>query len=95
MYKPRTGPEESLYLGAELFHLLRELAEGYQLGDVSSDDTFTNISIFTRRLLREDDGRLLAWSPTDEETVYVAAIEEAGGEAESRQILTLSRLKED
>lgn len=95
VYQPRTGPEESLYLGAELFHLLRELAEGYQLGDVSSDDTFTNISIFTRRLLREDDGRLLAWSPTDEETVYVAAIEEAGGEAESRQILTLSRLKED
>lgn len=92
VYTPRTGPEESLYLGAELFHLLLELAAGYQLGDVSSDDTFANISIFTKRLLREDDGRLLAWSPTDEETVYMVSIEKAGIGTESRQDLTLSRL---
>jgi serine/threonine protein kinase len=93
VYSPRTGPEESLSLGAELFHLLLELAAGYQLGDVSSDDTFANISIFTKRLLREDDGRLLAWSPTDEETVYMVSIEKAGEGAETRQVLTLSRLQ--
>jgi serine/threonine protein kinase len=92
VYTPRTGPEESLYLGAELFHLLLELAAGFQLGDVASDDTFNNISIFTKRLLREDDGRLLAWSPTDEETVYVVSIEKTGSDTESRQVLTLSRL---
>ncbi|MFM7167679.1 MAG: protein kinase domain-containing protein [Planctomycetaceae bacterium] len=95
VYQPHMGPEESLYLGAELFHLLLQLEAGYQLGDVSSDDTFTNISIFTKRLLREDDGRLLAWSPTDEETVYVVAIEKTGSDGEYRQVLTLSRLTEE
>jgi hypothetical protein len=95
VYTPRSGPEESLYLGAELFHLLLELAAGFQLGDVSSDDTFANISIFTKRLLREDDGRLLAWSPTDEEAVYVVSIVKNGNDAESRQVLTLSRLTGD
>ena len=41
IYRYRNGrDEERLGLGAELFHLLLELAEGYQLGDVSTDDTF-------------------------------------------------------
>ena len=39
----------------ELFHLLLELAEGYQLGDASTNDTFTNLSLFVQRLVREDE----------------------------------------
>ena len=31
VYRYRNGDEESLRLGAELFHLLLELADGYQL----------------------------------------------------------------
>jgi hypothetical protein len=55
--------EECLALGAELFHLLLELADGYQLGDVSTDDTFAHLSIFVQRLVREDERELLAWNP--------------------------------
>src|SRR5207244_5243492 len=51
--------EEQLRLGAELFHLLLELADGYQLGDVSTDDTFAHLSIFVQRLVREDERELL------------------------------------
>lgn len=62
--------EERLRLGAELFHLLLELAEGYQLGDVSTDDTFALLSIFVQRLVREDERELLAWNPMQDETIY-------------------------
>lgn len=62
--------EERLRLGAQLFHLLLELEGGYQLGDVSSDDTFAHLSIFIQRLVREDEHELLAWSPMQDETIY-------------------------
>ncbi len=62
--------EERLQLGAELFHLLLELADGYQLGDVSTDDTFAHLSIFVQRLVREDERGLLAWNPMQDEAVY-------------------------
>ena len=42
-------------MGAELFHLLLELSDGYQMGDVSTEDTFAHLSIFVQRLVREDD----------------------------------------
>ena len=61
--------EERLRLGAELFHLLLELSEGYQLGDASTDDTFAHLSIFVQRLEREDDRRLLAWNPMREDAI--------------------------
>ena len=35
IYRYRDGREERLRLGADLFHLLLELSDGYQLGDVS------------------------------------------------------------
>jgi hypothetical protein len=57
-------------LGADLFHLLLELADGYQLGDVSTDDTFAHLSIFVQRLVREDERELLAWNPMQDETLY-------------------------
>jgi hypothetical protein len=60
-------------LGADLFHLLLQLADGYQLGDVSTDDTFANLSIFVQRLVREDERELLAWNPMQDERVYRAS----------------------
>ena len=69
-YRYRDGRKERLRLGAELFHLLLELSEGYQLGDVSTDDTFAHLSIFVQRLVREDDRTVFAWNhccPTKKE----------------------------
>lgn len=61
---------EVLELGAELFHLLLELSDGYQLGDVSTDDTFAHLSIFVQRLIREDERELFAWSPMRDDSIY-------------------------
>jgi serine/threonine protein kinase len=75
IYQYRDGNEERLLLGAELFHLLLELAEGYQLGDVSTDDTFAHLSIFVQRLVRENERELLAWNPMQDDQHYrVAAV---------------------
>jgi len=71
VYRYRNGQdEERLRLGAELFHLLLELADGYQLGDVSTDDTFAHVSIFVQRLVREDERELLAWNPMQDDIIY-------------------------
>ena len=70
VYRYRDGREERLRLGADLFHLLLELSDGYQLGDVATDDTFAHLSIFVQRLVREDDRTMLAWNPMREETIY-------------------------
>ena len=56
-----------------MFHVLRELSEGYQLGDVSTDDTFAQLSIFVQRLVREDDRRVLAWNPIKDDAIYEIA----------------------
>ena len=82
LYSYRDGREERLRLGAELFHLLLELAEGYQLGDVSTDDTFAHLSIFVQRLIREDDRRVLARNPMQDEALYEVSakiVEDAEG----------------
>ena len=71
LYHYRNGHiTEKLCLGAELFHLLLELADGYQLGDISTDDTFAHLSIFVQRLVREDERELLAWNPMNDEAIY-------------------------
>jgi len=70
IYQYRGGDEEHLRLGAELFHLLLELSDGYQLGDVSTDDTFAHLSIFVQRLIREDERELLAWNPIRDDILY-------------------------
>jgi serine/threonine protein kinase len=82
--------EERLRLGAELFHLLLELADGYQLGDVSTDDTFAHLSIFVQRLVREDERELLAWNPMQDEAIYQvsAAIRETESGPQQRMIIT-------
>ncbi len=70
IYRYGDGREERLRLGAELFHLLLELSNGYQLGDVSTDDAFAHLSIFVQRLVRENDRKIFAWNPMQDETIY-------------------------
>ncbi len=70
IYRYRSGMTETLHMGAELFHLLLELSDGYQLGDVSTDDTFAQLSIFVQRLAREDEREILAWNPIGEDSVF-------------------------
>ncbi len=86
----RDGKQERLRLGAELFHMLLELADGYQLGDVSTDDTFSHLSIFVQRLVREDERELLAWNPMQDEQVYQvsAVVSQAKKGAVQRMVLT-------
>ena len=75
IYRCRDGREERLRMGAELFHLLLELSDGYQMGDVSTDDTFAHLSIFVQRLVQEDDHEIFAWNPMQDETIYKASAE--------------------
>ena len=70
IYRYRDGREERLRLGADLFHLLLELSDGYQLGDISTDDTFAHLSIFVQRLVREDDRKVLAWNPMQDDAIF-------------------------
>ena len=95
IYRYRDGREERLRLGADLFHLLLELSEGYQLGDVSTDDTFAHLSIFVQRLVREDDRRVLAWNPMQDEAIYevAAKIVEGAGVGVQQQMI-IRRLEE-
>ena len=81
--------EERLRLGADLFHLLLELSEGYQLGDASTDDTFAHLSIFVQRLEREDDRRLLAWNPMREDAIHEIAAESGLGDGPQRLVIRL------
>ena len=95
IYKFRNGAEESLRLGAELFSLLLELSEGFQLGDVSTDDTFAHLSIFVQRLVREDDRRIMAWNPIQDERIFdVSAAIFHGDAVGVQQLLTIRGLEE-
>ena len=79
VYRYKDGKTERLSMGADLFHLLLELGKGYQLGDISSDDVFAQLSIFVQRLVREDDRRLLAWNPMKENAIYEIEAKEKSG----------------
>jgi serine/threonine protein kinase len=61
---------EELVLNTELFNILMDLREGYQMVNATSDDTFANLAIFTQRLAQEDQRTLYAWNPVHERTVY-------------------------
>lgn len=90
------GRMERLRLGADLFHRLLELGEGYQLGDVSTDDTFANLSIFLRRLLREDDRELMAWNPIRDDATYrIEAVIREKRTGDPRQSLVIERKGDD
>jgi hypothetical protein len=90
IYRYRGGGDERLRFGAELFHLLLELSDGYQLGDVSTDDTFAHLSIFVQRLIREDERELLAWNPMKDDLLYQvsARIDRTHEGVRQRMILT-------
>jgi len=66
----RDGRTEELRLGSDLFGLLLELAEGYQIMDSANDDIFTNLSIFTQRLAQEDEREVFAWNPSQPDEVF-------------------------
>ena len=90
IYRYRNGTEECLRLGADLFHLLLELSDGYQLGDISTDDTFAHLSIFVQRLVREDEREILAWNPMQDDVNYriSAQVEETDEGPRQRMVLT-------
>ncbi|RJP22961.1 MAG: hypothetical protein C4527_21145 [Candidatus Omnitrophota bacterium] len=92
IYRFQDGREERLRLGAELFHLLLELNEGYQLGDVSTEDTFAHLSIFIRRLIREDEYELLAWNPMQDESIYKISTQIEQDEGNPIQKLVLNQV---
>ncbi len=89
IYRYRDGREERLRLGSDLFHLLLELDDGYQLGDVATDDTFAHLSIFVQRLVREDHRRMLVWNPMREDTIFevFARIDDAGSGPRQRMLI--------
>lgn len=81
VYDPGTGATERLRLGAELFYLLMEIQDGYQLSDVLSDDTFANLAIFKQRLTQHSgpNSKIYAWNPVQEDTVFeLRAVQEDG-----------------
>ncbi|MDA1054571.1 MAG: hypothetical protein O3C40_29420 [Planctomycetota bacterium] len=69
-YAYRDGREEILRMGSDLFGLLLELAEGYQIMDAANDDVFTNLSIFTQRLAQEDEREVFAWNPSQPSDIF-------------------------
>ena len=92
-YRFHDGHKEKLRLGADLFHLLLDLSDGYQLGDVSTDDTFAHLSVFVQRLIREDHRKVLAWSPMKEDAVFEVAAKKEDSEQGPRQSLAISLVK--
>lgn len=89
VYRHKDGREEKLRLGADLFHLLLELGDGFQLGDVSTDDTFAQLHIFVQRLVQEDHRHAFAWNPMAESAIFeISAI----ASASARQRLAIREL---
>lgn len=82
--------EEQLRLGAELFHLLLELSEGYQLGDVSTGDTFAHLSVFVQRLVQEESPELIAFNPMQDEVIFRLKTEVRQTEQKPEQQLVLT-----
>jgi len=89
VYSYSGGHKEVLHMGAELFHFLLELSEGYQLGDVSTDDTFSNLLIFVRRVRQENEDELYAWNPVDEGSIYKVSTNTMGGGTDSNRIFRI------
>ena len=94
IYRYSDGREERLRLGAELFHLLLELSDGYQLGDAATDDTFAHLSIFVQRLVQEDHRRMFAWSPMREDTIFKIAARIDDTASDPRQRMEIEPLEQ-
>lgn len=81
--------EEPLRLSASLFHRLLRLGDGFQLADISTDDTYANLSVFLRRLVQEDDRQLMAWNPMRDDRIYRVSAEVAGLDDSAQQELVI------
>ena len=92
IYRYLDGREERLRLGAELFHLLLELSEGYQLGDVATDDAFAHLSIFVQRLVQEDHRRMFAWNPMREDAIFEVSAQNDDAAPDPRQRMVIQSL---
>jgi hypothetical protein len=95
LFRYRDGKEERLIMGADLFNLLLELGDGYQLGDVSTDDTFSKLFIFVQRLVREDERDIRAWNPMCEDAIYRIHSVSKGEEEGRKQVVTLSVIPQE
>ena len=91
IYRYEDGRKERLRLSAGLFHRLLRLGDGYQLADVTTDDTFANLSVFLRRLVQEDDRELMAWNPMRDDRVYRLSAKVAEKEDGPTQELVIRR----
>ena len=89
-YRYLDGREERLRLGAELFHLLLELSDGYQLGDVATDDAFAHLSIFVQRLVQEEYRGVFAWNPMREDTLFDVSVGMEEAESDPRQRIAIA-----
>ena len=92
IYRRRDGSEERLRMGVDLFHLLLELSDGYQMGDVSTDDTFAHLSIFVQRLVQEDEREVFAWNPMNDEAIYRISAEKQLTDSGPKQQLTARQI---
>lgn len=88
VYRTKSGRDDELSMGYELFHTLLSLAAGEQLSALRSDDLFANLAIFTQRLVKEDEGPLLAWNPKSDSTFHRLTIQRSA----SRQLLACESL---
>lgn len=88
VYHSLGGQDDELSMGYELFHTLLSLAAGEQLSALRSDDLFANLAIFTQRLVKEDEGHLLAWNPKSDPTLHRLSIQRST----SRQVLACEAL---
>ncbi|MGD9563073.1 MAG: NERD domain-containing protein [Pyrinomonadaceae bacterium] len=77
-YQFENGHHEELIIGAELFNLLLELREGFQVSDVRSDEIFANLSIFKQRIAQEGDRLLFAWNPAMEQVMKLSVMTNDG-----------------
>ncbi len=94
IYKYRDGNEEKLRLGADLFHLLLEISDGHQLGDVATDDSFAHLSIFVQRLVQEDHRRILTWNPMLEDTIFEVSARIDDTDSSVSQLMEIKSLGE-
>ena len=92
IYEYEDGRQERLSMSADLFHRLLRMSEGYQLADISMDDTFARLSIFLQRIAREGDRDIMAWSPVRDESMFRISIDKpsaAESVAPAKQVVVI------
>ena len=89
VYEYEDGREEPLRMSADLFHRLLRLSEGYQLADISTDDTFARLSIFLQRIAREGDREIMAWTPLRDAAMFRVSIDRGDEPVGDKQMLAI------